>query len=164
VLAQLTDRDLGQGGSPYGSIIDIELDCGGTKVPISLFRISYVGDTGWEIYTDWEQRPDAVGQPHARRCRPRHPTHGRRRLRHVGPASRRATGSWAPSSKASTTPLEVGLARPRVKAADFIGREAYLAAREKGDPEIAVCTPHGRRPHRRPRSPEVHGWVVTSRS
>ncbi|MYJ48607.1 MAG: aminomethyl transferase family protein, partial [Acidimicrobiales bacterium] len=27
-------------------------------------------------------------------------------------------------------PVEAGLARPRVKAADFIGKEAYLAARE----------------------------------
>jgi glycine cleavage system aminomethyltransferase T len=37
-------------------------------------------------------------------------------------------------------PLEVGLARPKVKAADFIGKEAYLAARGRGEPEIAVCT------------------------
>ncbi|NIR35079.1 MAG: hypothetical protein GWN79_02145, partial [Actinobacteria bacterium] len=29
-------------------------------------------------------------------------------------------------------PVEAGLARPRVKAADFIGKEAYLAAREAG--------------------------------
>ena len=36
-------------------------------------------------------------------------------------------------------PVEAGLARPRVKAADFIGKEAYLAAREKGDPEVSMC-------------------------
>jgi glycine cleavage system aminomethyltransferase T len=36
-------------------------------------------------------------------------------------------------------PLEAGLARPRVKDADFIGKEAYLAAREAGDPEVRMC-------------------------
>ena len=37
-------------------------------------------------------------------------------------------------------PLEAGLARPKVKSADFIGKEAYLAAREAGDPEVLMCT------------------------
>ena len=37
-------------------------------------------------------------------------------------------------------PLEAGLARPRVKDADFIGKEAYLAARGAGDPEVLMCT------------------------
>ena len=32
------------------------------------------------------------------------------------------------------------MARPKVKAADFIGRDAYLAAREAGDPEVVMCT------------------------
>ncbi|MCQ3811840.1 MAG: glycine cleavage system protein T, partial [Acidimicrobiia bacterium] len=36
-------------------------------------------------------------------------------------------------------PLEAGLARPKVKAAPFIGKEAYLAAREAGDPEVSMC-------------------------
>ena len=37
-------------------------------------------------------------------------------------------------------PLEAGLARPKVKAANFIGKEAYLAAREQGAPEVSMCT------------------------
>ena len=37
-------------------------------------------------------------------------------------------------------PLEAGLARPKVKSADFIGKEAYLAAREAGEPEVHMCT------------------------
>jgi len=36
-------------------------------------------------------------------------------------------------------PVEAGLARPKVKAADFIGKEAYLAARDKG-PDAICCT------------------------
>ena len=37
-------------------------------------------------------------------------------------------------------PLEAGLARPKVKSADFIGKDAYVAARETGDPEVLMCT------------------------
>ena len=37
-------------------------------------------------------------------------------------------------------PLEAGLARPKVKAANFIGKEAYLAAREQRAPEVSMCT------------------------
>ena len=37
------------------------------------------------------------------------------------------------------TPVEAGLARPKVKSADFIGKEAYLAAREE-EPVAVLCT------------------------
>jgi glycine cleavage system aminomethyltransferase T len=37
-------------------------------------------------------------------------------------------------------PLEAGLARPKVKSADFIGKDAYLAVREAGDPEVLMVT------------------------
>jgi glycine cleavage system aminomethyltransferase T len=37
------------------------------------------------------------------------------------------------------SPVEAGLARPRVKAADFIGKEPYLEARQ-GDPMARMCT------------------------
>jgi glycine cleavage system aminomethyltransferase T len=36
-------------------------------------------------------------------------------------------------------PVEAGLARPRVKTHDFIGKEPYLAARES-DPAAILCT------------------------
>ena len=36
-------------------------------------------------------------------------------------------------------PVEAGLARPRVKAADFIGKEPYLEARD-ADPAAVLCT------------------------
>ncbi len=135
VLSQLTDYDLGQDGSPYGSIIDVEI--GGQAC--SLFRISYVGDTGWEIYTDWDNGPalwDALMAAGA-------------------DLGIRATGGGVYGSsgrlekgyrlmgaelESEYNPLEAGLARPKVKAADFIGKEAYLAAREAGAPEVSMCT------------------------
>jgi glycine cleavage system aminomethyltransferase T/glycine/D-amino acid oxidase-like deaminating enzyme len=139
VLSQMTDHDLGQDGSPYGSIIDVDLNCGGTTVPVSLFRISYVGDTGWEIYTDWENGPalwDSLmlaGADLGIR-----PTGGGV----YGSSGRLEKGYRLMGAELESeyNPLEVGLARPKVKAADFIGKEAYLAARGRGEPEIAVCT------------------------
>ncbi|HJL77144.1 MAG TPA: glycine cleavage T C-terminal barrel domain-containing protein, partial [Acidimicrobiales bacterium] len=103
------------------------------------FRISYVGDTGWEIYTDWDNGPTLwdslmlAGADLGIR-----PTGGGV----YGTSGRLEKGYRLMGAELESeyNPLEVGLARPRVKAADFIGREAYLAAREKGDPEIAVCT------------------------
>jgi glycine cleavage system aminomethyltransferase T len=37
------------------------------------------------------------------------------------------------------TPVEAGLARPKVKSADFVGKAAYLAARE-ATPAAILCT------------------------
>jgi len=98
-----------------------------------------VGDTGWEIYTAWENGPglwDALMEAGA-------------------DLGIRATGGGVYGSsgrlekgyrlmgaelESEYNPLEAGLARPRVKAADFIGKEAYLAARQAGDPEVLMCT------------------------
>ena len=73
-------------------------------------------------------RPRAPSRPAAASTAPR-----------VG--SRRATASWGPSSRASTTRVEAGLARPKVKAADFIGKER-LPGGAPGGPrrEVTMCT------------------------
>ena len=135
VLSQLTNQDLDHEGSPYGWIVDAEV----AGVSCQLFRISYVGDTGCEIYTAWENGPglwDALIEAGA-------------------DLGIRATGGGVYGSsgrlekgyrlmgaelESEYNPLEAGLARPRVKAADFIGKEAYLAARQAGDPEVLMCT------------------------
>ena len=54
-------------------------------------------------------------------------------------ASRRATAPTAPSSTAERTIVEAGMQRPKVKDADFIGREAYLKQRDN-DPATVLCT------------------------
>ena len=135
VLSQLTNQDLDHEGSPYGWIVDAEV----AGVSCQLFRISYVGDTGWDSYTTWENGPglwDALMEAGA-------------------DLGIRATGGGVYGSsgrlekgyrlmgaelESEYNPLEAGLARPRVKAADFIGKEAYLAARQAGDPEVLMCT------------------------
>jgi len=142
VLAQLCDADLSHAGSSYGSLIEVELDCGNasSRAPVAatLFRISYVGDTGWEIYLAWDDGPavwDALmraGADYGLR-----PTGGGV----YGTSGRLEKGYRLMGAELESeyNPLEAGLARPRVKAADFIGKEAYLAARERGEPEVKMC-------------------------
>ena len=139
VLAQLTDADLSQEGSPYGSIVKVRLECGDATIDASLFRISYVGDTGWEIYVDWDDAPklwDALfqaGHDHGIRA-----TGGGV----YGTSGRLEKGYRLQGAELESeyNPLEAGLARPKVKSVDFIGKEAYLAARERGGPEVHMCT------------------------
>ena len=134
LLGSLTDVDVSQEGSPYGSIIEAEI----AGVACTLFRISYVGDTGWEIYTAWDNGPTiwdalmAVGGDYGLR-----PTGGGV----YGTTGRLEKGYRLMGAELESeyNPVEAGLDRPRVKAADFIGKEAYLAAREKGDPEVSMC-------------------------
>ncbi|HSH11384.1 MAG TPA: FAD-dependent oxidoreductase [Ilumatobacter sp.] len=140
LLATLTDHDLSQDGSPYGSIVDVTLNCGGTEVAAKLFRISYVGDTGWEIYMPWDQAPlvwDAL-MANGRQQYGLRPTGGGV----YGTSGRIEKGYRLQGAELESeyNPLEAGLARPKVKAADFIGKAAYLAAREQGDPEVHMCT------------------------
>jgi glycine cleavage system aminomethyltransferase T len=76
--------------------------------------------------TLWE-----AGQPHGGPRR-------HRRLRHDRPP-----GEGLPAdrrrARIRVQPVEADLARPKVKEADFIGKEAYLKAREEG-PAAILCT------------------------
>ena len=135
VLSQLTDQGLSQTDSPYGSIVDAEV----AGLPCQLFRISYVGDTGWEIYAAWDDGPalwDALMEAGADLGI--RPTGGGV----YGSSGRLEKGYRLMGAELESeyNPVEAGLARPRVKAADFIGKEAYLTAREAGDPEVLMCT------------------------
>lgn len=134
VLGKLTDADLSQDGSPYGAIRDIEI----AGIACTIFRISYVGDTGWEIYTDWDNGPalwDAIME-----------AGGDQGLRPLGLGVYALTGRiekgyrlMGAELESEYNPVEAGLARPKVKGADFIGKEAYVAAREAG-PAAHMCT------------------------
>ena len=138
VLGQLTDHDLSQHGSPYGAIVPVQLDCGGSKVDASLFRISYRGrhrlggstPTGTTARALWDAVMAAGADLGIR------PTGGGV----YGTSGRLEKGYRLMGAELESeyNPLEAGLARPKVKAADFIGKEAYLAAREIGDPEVLM--------------------------
>jgi glycine cleavage system aminomethyltransferase T len=126
--------DLSQAGFPYGSVRDVLVD----GVPCVMFRISYVGESGWEIYTRmehglrlWDTVFEAGGE------------HG---IVPIGLGVYAVTGRiekgyrlMGAELECEYDPVEAGLARPRVKLADFIGKEAYLRARE-GEPAATLCT------------------------
>jgi glycine cleavage system aminomethyltransferase T len=140
LLATMTDTDLSHDGSPYGSLVEVLLDCDGTPVNATLFRISYVGDSGWEIYVDWDDGP-ALWDALMTRGRDEfglRPTGGGV----YGTSGRLEKGYRLQGAELESeyNPLEAGLARPKVKSADFIGKQAYVAAREQGEPEVLMCT------------------------
>ena len=90
-------------------------------------RISYVGELGWELYVPMDQAAELwetlleAGAPHG--------------AVPVGIGVYGTTGRIEKGYRAfgfeldgERTIVEAGMQRPKVKAADFVGREAYLAA------------------------------------
>jgi glycine cleavage system aminomethyltransferase T len=134
LVSKITDRDLSQEGFPYGTVRDALVD----GIPTTMFRISYVGESGWEIYTSMQHGLRlwdalwAAGQPFD--------------VRPVGIGVYGTTGRiekgyllMGAELESEYTPVEAGLARRRVKKADFIGKAAYLRAREE-KPAAVMCT------------------------
>jgi glycine cleavage system aminomethyltransferase T/glycine/D-amino acid oxidase-like deaminating enzyme len=134
VLASVTADDVTRAGFAFGTCREIEVN--GSVVLAS--RISYVGELGWELHVPIEQGLRlwdtlwAAGQPHG-----------------LVPAGIGVYGTTGRLEKgyrafgAELTPdytlVEAGMTRPKVKAQDFIGKEAYL--RQRAEPPCAVmCT------------------------
>src|ERR1700722_6223030 len=134
VLACVTPDDVSHQGFAFGTCREIEVN--GSVVLAS--RISYVGELGWELHVPIEQglrRWDTLwweGQ-----------THG---LVPAGIGVYGTTGrlekgyrAFGAELTADYTLVEAGMTRPKVKAQDFIGKEAYL--RQRAEPPVAVmCT------------------------
>jgi glycine cleavage system aminomethyltransferase T/glycine/D-amino acid oxidase-like deaminating enzyme len=126
--------DLSLQGFPYGSVREVLID----GVPCVMFRISYVGESGWEIYTHMEHglrlwdTVFAAGEEHG--------------IVPIGLGVYAVTGRiekgyrlMGAELESEYDPVEAGLARPRVKSAEFIGKEPYLRARE-AEPVATLCT------------------------
>ncbi|HSJ44546.1 MAG TPA: FAD-dependent oxidoreductase [Euzebyales bacterium] len=134
VLASLTEDDVSNEGLAFGRSKQIQLG----SLPVLAVRISYVGELGWELHCPMEQGLalwDAVfeaGRPHG-----------------IVPAGIGVYGTTGRLEKgyrlmgaeldSEYNPVEAGLALPKVKSADFVGREAYLKARDE-DPAAIMCT------------------------
>ena len=134
MISGVADCGLGQQEFPYGTVRHALID----GIPVAMMRISYVGESGWEIYTrtehglalwdaiwdagrDFDLRPVGIGV--------------------YGTTGRMEKGYLLMGAELTSeySPVEAGLARPRVKRADFIGKAAYLKARERG-PVAKICT------------------------
>jgi glycine cleavage system aminomethyltransferase T/glycine/D-amino acid oxidase-like deaminating enzyme len=134
LVESITSSDISDAALPYGTTAEVLID----SIAVRLFRISYVGEHGWEVYVPsdnalaiWD-RLWSAGQ-----------TFG---VTAVGAGVYGTTGRLEKGYRlmgaeldGEYTPVEAGLARPKVKAADFIGKEAYLAARE-AEPAALLCT------------------------
>jgi len=134
LLAAATGDDVSNAGFPFGTCRTIEID--GVNALAS--RISYVGELGWEIYAPmeqglrlWDTLWDA-GQPHG--------------VVAVGIGVYGTTGRLEKGYRAHGAELELefdlveaGMARPKVKEADFVGKAAYLRQRA-GSPAAILCS------------------------
>jgi len=134
ILGKLTDADLSHEG--FGFSRCREIDLAGQKVLAS--RISYVGELGWELYV-----PMAEGGPAWGKVFEAGQEHGliAAGIGVYGTTGRLEKGYRAHGAELDTerTIVEAGMMRPRVKDADFIGREAYVKQRGE-DPESVLCT------------------------
>ena len=133
VLSAVTSADVSHEGFPFLTSKTVDID--GVRTLAS--RISYVGELGWEIYVPIEQGLrvwDALweaGQPHG--------------LAPVGIGTYAVTARLEKGYRAHGAELELdfdlveaGMARPTVKDADFVGKEAYLERRSK--PPVAILS------------------------
>src|SRR5689334_10850354 len=134
ILASLTRDDMTHAGLPFGPCRRSELD----TLSVLASRISYVGELGWELYVPFEQGArlwDLVaeaGEPHG-----------------VVPAGIGVYGTTGRLEKcyrafgfeldADFTVVEAGMTPPKVKGADFVGKEAHLRHRDS-DPVAILCT------------------------
>jgi glycine cleavage system aminomethyltransferase T/glycine/D-amino acid oxidase-like deaminating enzyme len=139
ILASLTDDDVSGEGFGFLTCREITVRTGeGDGITVLASRISYVGELGWELYVPmgdavalWEKLLEA-GAPHG--------------ARPVGIGVYGTTGriekgyrAYGAELDAERSIVEAGMQRPKVKAADFIGKAAYLAQRE-APPAAVLCT------------------------
>ena len=134
LLTAATDDDVSNAGFPFGTCRSI--DIGSVRALAS--RISYVGELGWEIYAPMEEGARlwdalwAAGQPHG--------------VVAVGIGVYATTGRLEKGYRAHGNELELdfdlveaGMARPKVKDPDFVGKAAYLEQRSR-PPAAILCT------------------------
>ena len=134
LVQSITDHDLSNDAFPYGTTQAVDLD----SINARLFRISYVGDLGWEVYVRTEQ-----GLPMWDRLWKAGQDFG---VLPVGAGVYGTTGRvekgyrlMGAELESEYNPVEAGLSRPRLKSVDFIGKEALMNAREE-DPAAILCT------------------------
>jgi glycine cleavage system aminomethyltransferase T/glycine/D-amino acid oxidase-like deaminating enzyme len=134
LLQSVTKDDVSGKGLPFSSAKNISIG----PVPVFALRISYVGEMGWELYAPMEQGHMLWDILSA----------GAKELGIIpagigvyGTTARLEKGYRLYGAELATDydPVECGLTRPKVKAQDFVGKEAYLKALGE-KPAAILCT------------------------
>ncbi len=133
ILQSLTRDDVSDAALPFGRCAEIEIG----SLPALASRISYVGELGWELYVGIDQGAllwDLMfesGEPHG--------------VIAAGIGVYNTTGrlekcyrAYGAELEADYTVVEAGMAWGKVKAQDFVGREAHLVHRES-EPAAVLC-------------------------
>ena len=104
-------------------------------VPVLAFRISYVGEQGWELHVPFSYGLSLWDMIYEQGATP------------VGVETYANSRRLEKSLRLQNADLlteynlyEAGLARPKVKQADFHGKKAYLAQRERDHQPAYLCT------------------------
>ena len=104
-------------------------------IPVLAFRISYVGEQGWELHVPFSFGLSLWDMIHEQGATP------------VGVETYANSRRLEKSLRLQNADLlteynlyEAGLARPKVKAADFHGKAAYLEQRERDSQPAYLCT------------------------
>jgi glycine cleavage system aminomethyltransferase T len=134
ILGELTRDDISHEAFGFGTCRDIEVG----SLSVLASRISYVGELGWELHIAMEQG--------ARLWSLLHEAGAGYGAVPVGIGVYGTTGRIEKGYRAygfeldsERSIIEAGMARPKVKAAEFVGREAYLKQRVE-DPKAVLCT------------------------
>jgi glycine cleavage system aminomethyltransferase T/glycine/D-amino acid oxidase-like deaminating enzyme len=134
ILASVTREDVSHEGFPFARCRTIEVG----PLQVLASRISYVGDLGWELHVPFDQGArlwDAIAQAGA--------PHG---VVPVGIGVYGTTGrlekcyrAYGAELEGEYNVVEAGMAGPKVKQEDFVGKEAYLRHRDQ-KPATIMCT------------------------
>jgi len=134
IVQSTTTDDVSNEAFPY--LTSIEMTVG--LVPVGAFRVTYVGELGWEFYCPMEfgqQLWDTLweaGRPHGMLAG------GYRAIDSL--RLEKGYRVWSSDITPEETPYEAGLGfAVRLNKGDFIGREALLAAKEAGPRKRLAC-------------------------
>ncbi len=134
ILASVTSDDVSHEGFPFATCRTIDVD----TLRVLANRISYVGDLGWELYVPIEQGArlwDILWE--AGRAHGAVPAG----IGVYGTTGRleKCYRAYGAELESEFTVVEAGMAGPKVKEQDFVGKEAYLRHREE-EPAAVLCT------------------------
>ncbi len=134
ILSSITRDDLSHEGFRFSTCREVEIG----SITVLASRISYVGELGWELYVPIEQGARVWAMLHEAGA-----SHG---AVPVGIGVYGTTGriekgyrAFGAELDAERSIVEAGMQRPKVKEADFVGRDAYIAQRET-DLVSVLCT------------------------